>query len=279
MATSGAKSIDNNLIVGNTNSGNKPPLFTIITVVRNGELTLERCIRSVKNQTFQDFEYLIIDGASSDQTHKIIKQNSDIIDYSISETDEGLYFAMNKGLKLARGSYIGILNADDIYSSNTLELVQNAIKKYPNCDVIYGAMRYFDEPNQIHFIHSDELSKRMIFHPTCFISIDAYKKVGYFNTKYQVAADYDFILRCRNAQKIFLGLENVLATFNGGGISSKLRFRSIFETSEIQAKYNFEPRYLQFSKLMRILIVTYFRVIINKVFVSKKISRARRQRN
>ena len=268
MATFGAKSIDNMIIVGNSNLGNKPPLFTIITVVRNGEQTLERCIKSVKHQTFQDFEYLIIDGASSDKTHKIIKQNSDIVDYSISEKDEGLYFAMNKGLKLARGSYVGILNADDIYSSNTLELVQNAIKKNPNCDVIYGAMSYFDKPNQIYFIHSDELSKRMIFHPTCFISIDAYKKLGYFNTKYQVAADYDFILRCRDAQKNFLGLQNVLATFSGDGISAKLRFRAIVETSKIQAKYNFEPRYLQFSKLMRILIVTYFRAFINKIFVS-----------
>ena len=155
MATFGAKSIDNMIIVGNSNLGNKPPLFTIITVVRNGEQTLERCIKSVKHQTFQDFEYLIIDGASSDKTHKIIKQNSDIVDYSISEKDEGLYFAMNKGLKLARGSYVGILNADDIYSSNTLELVQNAIKKNPNCDVIYGAMSYFDKPNQNYFIHSD----------------------------------------------------------------------------------------------------------------------------
>jgi glycosyltransferase involved in cell wall biosynthesis len=256
------------IIVGNKDSRNKPPLFTIITVVRNGEQTLERCIKSIKYQTFQDFEYLIIDGASSDKTKKIIKQNSDIVDYSISEEDEGLYFAMNKGLKLARGSYIGILNADDIYSANTLELVQNAIKKNPNCDVIYGAMTYFDKLNQIHFIHSDELSKRMIFHPTCFISIDAYKKLGDFNTKYKVAADYDFILRCRNAQKNFLGLENVLVTFSGGGISAKLRFRSIFETAEIQAKYNFEPKYLQFPRLMRILIVTYFRAFINKVFIS-----------
>jgi len=256
------------IIVGNRNSENKPPLFTIITVVRDGEQTLERCINSIKCQTFQDFEYLIIDGASSDGTHKIIKQNSDIVDHSISEKDEGLYFAMNKGLKLARGRYIGILNADDIYSSNTLELVQNAIKKNPNYDVIYGAMSYFDKPNQIHFIHSDELSKRMIFHPTCFISIDAYKKLGYFDTKYKVAADYDFMLRCRNAQKNFLGLENVLVTFSRGGISAKLRFRSIYETAEIQAKYNFEPKYLQFPRLARILIVTYFRALINKVFIS-----------
>jgi glycosyltransferase involved in cell wall biosynthesis len=256
------------IIAGNNNSRNKSPFFTIITVVKNGDQTLERCIKSIKHQTFQDFEYLIIDGASSDKTHKIIKQNSGIVDYAISEKDEGLYFAMNKGLQLARGGYIGILNADDVYSLNTLELVKNAIEKNPNCDVIYGSMSYFDKPNQIHFIHSDELSKRMIFHPTCFISRNSYKELGNFNTKYRVAADYDFILRCRNAQKNFFGLGNVLVTFNGGGISSKLRLRSIFETIQIQATYNFEPKYLQILRFMRILIVTYYRAFIKKVFAS-----------
>lgn len=254
-------------ITGNNNSRNKSPFFTIITVVKNGDQTLERCIKSIKYQTFQDFEYLIIDGNSSDETHKIIKQYSDIVDYAISEKDEGLYFAMNKGLELARGRYVGILNADDVYSLNTLELVKNAITKNSNCDVIYGAMSFFDKPNQIHFIHSDELSKRMIFHPTCFVSSNTYKELGNFNTKYQVAADYDFILRCRNAQKIFYGLEDVLVTFNRGGISAKLRFRSIFETTEIQAIHNLEPKYLQISKFVRVLIITYFRVFIKKVFV------------
>jgi len=84
------------IIAGNNNSRNKSPFFTIITVVKNGDQTLERCIKSIKHQTFQDFEYLIIDGASSDKTHKIIKQNSGIVDYAISEKDEELYFAMNK---------------------------------------------------------------------------------------------------------------------------------------------------------------------------------------
>ena len=184
------------IIVENRNLGDKLPFFTIITVVRNGAHTLERCINSLRSQTFRDFEYLIIDGASSDKTHEIIEQNSDIIYLAISEEDEGLYFAMNKGLKLARGSYIGILNADDIYSPNTLELVRNAIKKNLNSNIIYGAMNYFNQSNQVHFIHSNELSKQMIFHPTCFISSDTYKKLGYFNTRYRVAADYEFILRC-----------------------------------------------------------------------------------
>jgi hypothetical protein len=128
-------------------------------------------------------------------------------------------------------------------------------------------MNYFNQSNQVHFIHSNELSKQMIFHPTCFISSDTYKKLGYFNTRYRVAADYEFILRCSKANMNFLGLKNVLVTFSAGGESAKLRFRSILETSEIQAKYNLESKYLRFLKLARMLIATYSRVLLQKVQV------------
>ena len=170
------------VIVENRKSQNEPPFFTIITVVRNGATTLQKCINSIKAQTFQDFEYLIVDGASSDETIEIIKENSDVISFAVSEEDQGLYFAMNKGLKLARGKYVGILNADDIYFPNTLDLVQEAARKDMGSDVIYGAMSYFSEPDQVHFIHSDELPNRMVFHPTCFISSETYKRIGEFDT-------------------------------------------------------------------------------------------------
>lgn len=238
---------------------NNPPFFTIITVVRNGALTLQRCIDSIKNQIFQDFEYIVIDGASSDKTFEIIEQNLHIIDTFISEADEGLYFAMNKGLNLARGRYIGILNADDMYLPNTLELVQNAFKEKTDSSIFYGAMSYFDHPSQIHFIHSNELSRHMIFHPTVFVSSDTYRRVGYFNTNFKVAADYEFAMRCRKANESFHGLENVLAVFSTSGTSAKLRFRSILETSEIQFRYNNQSRCLQFSKLVRTIVVTYLK--------------------
>lgn len=238
---------------------NVPPFFTIITVVKNGALTLQRCMNSIETQTFQDFEYLVVAGTSSDKTYEIIDKNLHMIDVFISDADDGLYFAMNKGLKVAKGRYIGILNADDIYLTNTLELVHNAVKNHTDRNIIYGAMNYFDNPSQIHFIHSNELSKRMIFHPTVFVSNDTYKRRGYFNTKFKVAADYDFAMRCWKANESFYGLENVLATFSGGGTSAKLRFRSILETSEIQAKYNIEAKYFQLVKLMRTLSITYSR--------------------
>ncbi len=252
------------IILENRKPETAPPFFTIITVVRNGSTTLQKCINSIKAQTFQDFEYLIIDGASSDGTIELIRDNSNVVSFAASEEDQGLYFAMNKGLKLARGKYIGILNADDIYVHNTLDLVQEAFRKDSNIDVIYGAMSYFSQLNRVHFIHSDELPNRMIFHPTCFVSSETYKRIGEFDTKYQIAADYEFIMRCFKAGENFLGLNHVLAIFSEGGTSARLRFRSIIETSEIQARYNDESMYRRCLKLVRMLVATYLRALLGK---------------
>jgi len=250
--------------VENRKREDSPPFFTIITVVRNGSDTLQRCINSIKSQKYKDFEYLIIDGASSDGTLEIVRENADVISLAVSEKDRGLYFAMNKGLELARGKYVGILNADDIYYPETLELVRDVIIKESNSDVIYGAMSYFSQPNKTHFIHSDELSKKMIFHPTCFVSNEAYKKHGNFNTKYRVAADYEFIMRCYKANAKFVGIDSVLASFSDGGTSARLRLRSIVETSEIQARYNSESIFRKYTKLLRMLIATYLRAVLGK---------------
>jgi glycosyltransferase involved in cell wall biosynthesis len=252
------------IVVENRKVGDAPPFFTIITVVRNGSETLQRCINSIKSQSFKEFEYLIIDGASSDGTLEIVRENAGVISFAVSEEDQGLYFAMNKGLELARGKYVGILNADDVYFPNTLELVQAVILKDSNSEVIYGAMSYFSQPDKIHFIHSNELSKRMIFHPTCFVSNETYKKHGNFNTKYRVAADYEFIMRCYKANLKFIGIDNVLASFSDGGTSARLRLRSILETSEIQAKYNSESKFRRYAKLFRMLIATYLSAALGK---------------
>jgi len=252
------------IIVENRMTEVSQPFFTIITVVRNGSTTLQRCINSIKSQKFKDFEYLIIDGASSDETLEIIRENADVISFAVSEEDQGLYFAMNKGLKLARGKYIGILNADDVYFPNTLDLVKEAIRKDSNSDIIYGAMSYFSHPTQVYLIHSDELANRMIFHPTCFVSSETYKRIGGFDTKYHVAADYEFIMRCFKAGESFLGMKHPLALFNEGGTSAKLKFRSIMETSEIQARFNHESIYRKYLKLAAMFFTTYLRAPLVK---------------
>jgi hypothetical protein len=104
----------------------------------------------------------------------------------------------------------------------------------------------------------------MIFHPTCFVSSQTYKRIGEFDTKYRIAADYEFIMRCFKAGEKFLGLRIVLASFSDGGISARLRFRSIIETSEIQARFNYESIYRRCIKLARMLFATYLRALLGK---------------
>ena len=252
------------VVLDNREQKSDIPFFTIITVVRNGAPTLQRCINSIASQTFRDFEYLVVEGASTDETLEIAKANSSSIDLLISEEDNGLYFAMNKGIEQARGKYIGILNSDDAYFPETLQTVWNLLKNNPESDVAYGAMEYFSLPGKAFFIHIDELPRHMIYHPTCFVSRNSYRRNGLFNTEYRVAADYELMFRLFKGKEKFLGTESVLAIFSEGGISAELRFCSILETSEIQAKYNLESRFKKSVKLIRMITVTYARVVMRK---------------
>ena len=121
----------------NQNQINQKPLISIITVVRNGEKHLEECIKSVLAQKFKDFEYLVIDGNSSDNTRNIIKRYESKIDFYLSENDQGIYDAFNKGMKYVRGKYFGYVNSDDILNPNALEILSRYINSYPEKDFFF----------------------------------------------------------------------------------------------------------------------------------------------
>ena len=117
----------------------KNKFFSIITVVLNAEKDLIETINSLRNQKFKDFEYIVIDGGSTDGTLEVIKNNLDIITKWKSEKDLGIYDAMNKGIKLCEGTYIGMLNSGDKYSDNGLEIIHNYLRN-KNLDFIFGSV-------------------------------------------------------------------------------------------------------------------------------------------
>ena len=123
------------------------PLVTIITIVFNGQETLSKAIESVSNQTYPNVEYIIIDGGSTDGTLNIIKKYGDVITKWISEKDRGISDAFNKGLKLAKGEIIGILNADDWYERNAIISVVEAFENNKNIGIAYGWMNYWKGTN------------------------------------------------------------------------------------------------------------------------------------
>lgn len=213
------------------------PEFSIITVTLNSEATLQRCIDSLKAQIHQDFEHIIIDGVSQDSTLKIVKANNGVIDTLISEVDSGLYDAMNKGISIARGRYVGILNSDDEYLPETLSLVREHLKSNPESQIVYGDLYMGEGTSNKLIVEINEISTRMIPHPTVFVSLDTYRKYGVFNTAYRVAADYELMLRFRSLGAKFLKVDSPLAAMHPGGFSAKHRLRSVLETCVLRIKF------------------------------------------
>ena len=179
--------------------------ISIITVCYNSEKTIKKTIESILKQDYDNKEYIIIDGGSKDNTLDIINGFSVGIDKIISEKDNGIYDAMNKGLKLATGDVIGILNSDDLYvNQNILNDVMFQFSNDPNLDILYGDLVYVkhDDINKIVRTWTSKNYYPNFFenggvppHPSLFVSARVYHKAGYFNLKYKLAADYEFMLR------------------------------------------------------------------------------------
>lgn len=177
---------------------------SIITVTYNSENTIEDTIKSVINQTYDNIEYIIIDGGSRDGTLRIISKYEDRIAKVISEPDNGIYDAMNKGIKLASGDVVGLINSDDFYASR--DIIDLVIKKFreKEVDTVYGDLIYidFDNPDKVVRYWKAGRFRRGIFregwhppHPTFFVKRKIYEKYGFFRTELKIAADYELMLR------------------------------------------------------------------------------------
>lgn len=209
------------------------PLISIITVVYNSEAYLETTIKSVLQQSYANYEYIIVDGGSNDGTLAIIKQYEDQLDYWISESDRGIYDAMNKGIALAKGKIIGILNSGDFYSPDALTTVAQLYSQQSENDylIITGAMYRFDEQSQFKFkqqrseidLHRDINVGMPINHPATFVTQKIYQTIGCFNPEYKICGDHDFLFRVYHSQQVkFIFSDRVLASMSMGGVSEKL---------------------------------------------------------
>lgn len=214
--------------------------ISIITVTYNSESTVEQTIESVLKQTYSNFEYIIVDGASTDNTLNIIRKYAGIdnrIKY-ITEPDRGIYDAMNKGIKMSTGDIVALLNSDDYYEINALEKITNYIQQ-ENMFVIYGMVRFLEneKEDRIIFYNHNSLPKRMIMHPACFVSSNIYKKYQY-DISYKSAADYDLFLKLYNNNEVeFIPVYEVITNFRTGGMSSTVI--SDQETNDIKFKFGY----------------------------------------
>ena len=206
---------------------------SIITVCLNSVKTIEDTIRSVLSQDYKNIEYIIVDANSTDGTLEIIGRYDDKIAKIISERDDGIYDAMNKGIKLSTGNIIAILNADDIYGNETVVGQMVKFMLDSNLDAAYGDLAYIDRNNtdQIsRFWKPGDYEKGafshgwVIPHPTFFCRKEIYEKYGYFNDKFHIAADFELLLRFVEKHQINIGyLPKLIVKMRTGGKANVLR--------------------------------------------------------
>lgn len=239
----------------------KNPFFSILTVCKNSQDTIFNTFESLLLQNFTNFEYIVIDGMSSDGTVDIIKKYSGVfvnknINFSwISEKDSGIYDAFNKGIAKCSGKYIGIINSDDTYDKDALLNMYNAICKNPGYDVYHGLLRCLCK-NEVMLIigkNAKRLESGMIQHPTCFVDRNVYKKYGKFSLKYKYVSDYEFMLRIKKANCKFYLVENIIANYDENGASNC--YESQFEVLRLDYEYRLSPLYILIGKYIKLFIL------------------------
>lgn len=208
---------------GGQRAPRRTPKLTVVTVCRNGAATIRRTIESVLAQTYQPLEYIVIDGASTDGTLEIVRSFGDRIDRVISEADGGIYEAMNKGIALATGDWIHLLNADDEYA-NPNALARAAVgldASRTNYFAMY--LQHADgrrELKEFRFTLWKLYVSAFLPHPALIVSRAQYRKVGVYDSTYAIAADHDLILRLvRRYPPRFEPMP--LVTMHAGGVSSR----------------------------------------------------------
>ncbi len=198
--------------------------LSVITINKNNAKGLEKTIKSVVNQTFNDFEYIVIDGASTDGSIEIIKKYQDKISHWISEPDKGIYNAMNKGIKLARGEYLLFLNSGDkFYDNNVLE---NVFKHQFDQDIVYGNIS-LDEKKIV--IPPSKLTLKYFFtrtlpHQSTFIKRKLFYEIGFYNEDLKIVSDWKFFLDALILHSFsYKKIDVLIAVYYSDGISSKQR--------------------------------------------------------
>jgi glycosyltransferase involved in cell wall biosynthesis len=199
-------------------------LVSIITVVLNGEKNIEKTIQSVLDQTYDNIEYFIIDGGSTDGTLDMIRKHEDKIAYWISESDNGISDAFNKGIAGATGEIIGIINADDWYEPNAVESAVSRLMQ-EDTDIVHGMVQYRDtngQKTELFYGNDALLHKDMtINHPSVFARKRAYEKIGLFRTDFRYAMDYEWLLRAKVNGLRFSYIESCLSHVRLAGASDR----------------------------------------------------------
>lgn len=251
---------------------NTTPLVSVITICFNSAKTIRKTIESVLNQTYANIEYILVDGGSTDGTVAIIKEYEgqflakNIIYRWISEPDKGIYDALNKGILLATGEWVGIIHSDDWYENDALERLF-LTEEIANYDLIYGLVKVIASDKQIHSVEQKmftSLPTDPMQHQAIFVKRRLHGEIGLYSTDYKIAADYDFLLKCFLAGKKAKFIFCIVASFSRTGISNsdKMAHVSILESYQILYRNGLISK-------TKLLVIGYTKSI--KMFLSNKL--------
>ena|SRR5258706_9287259 len=257
--------------------------ISLITVTHNSEKYLEDCILSVIKQDYKNIEHIVIDGKSADGTIAIIERYSPYISQWISEKDNGMYHAINKGMKLATGDIIGLLNSDDILASK--DVISTIVKCFEKNEVesLYGDLVYVDQQNtdKVLRMWKGQIYKRGRFkygwmpaHPTFYFKKELLDKLGGYESHYFTAADYEFMARYlfrNNVSSIYL--PKLLVRMRNGGVSNGNFYRRLRANRRdyLAMKKNNIPFPMVASVLKPIRkLPQYYKSYVNQFFGKKK---------
>jgi len=227
------------------------PSITVVTTVLNGRGRLERTIQSMAEQRCRAFEYIAVDGGSTDGTLEVLKANHAIMTSWSSEPDWGIADAFNKGIRLATSNVVGLLSAGDWYEPDTLAIIAKACKSQPDVDVFCGSIQFWESGSPSILCHSDPSRLEMetsVYHPTVFVKKSAYLKYGLYDENYRFAMDYELLLRFKRAGAKFFTIEKTLANMPLDGVSYKNWYAGLLEVRRARSLY-FSPSNVTYHHL------------------------------
>lgn len=260
--------------------------ISIITPTYNSEKTLKDTLESILKQTYTNYEHIIVDGASKDSTMQIVKEYEEKYQGKlkyISEKDLGIYDAMNKGIKMATGDIIGILNSDDIYSNeNVLQKIADKFQ-ITNCMGTYANLIFMDEetmtkPQRIWKEKRGKVQNGWHpAHPTLYLKKEVYDKIGLYDLKYKIVADYDFMIRMLLDKEIKLEyIDEYIVYMRVGGASTdgiNGYKKNLKESHQVLVKNKIKyPYFVDFYRIMKTLRQMVISKLLSKKIVEKLIN-------
>jgi glycosyltransferase involved in cell wall biosynthesis len=238
--------------------------ISLVTPCFNSEKTIRDTLESVEKQNYSNLEHIIVDGMSTDETLNIVNEYKNRVPYAVkvvSEKDNGIYDAMNKGIRMATGELVAIINSDDWYEPDAIEKILS-VYQHQKYEIVYGMVRLFQDEKikEIQYFSHEFMLQHMICHPSCFITRAVYEDFGGFDLKYRSSSDYDWMLkRYSEGKTTFTTIYEIIANMRVGGMSSSnLGYR---ETLKLQLEYKQIP----YSYYLFYTIKSYVGDVIRKI--------------